>query len=204
MFLFALLVIVAAVYTTRKTPEKLVNRDQTEEWKGWMQVQLRKWISHWGQKRKLFQNDITTALHRKFWLSLTLSTETQRIFVASCQTRTQSLFIRFEGERRLGVSLRRARGLMGRDKGKIATGISIFPSSLPMRPRARLNLTPNLLSPPKHINSDWVRVCSVVCLSVCLADVSERNFNRYCWSTFGANTEDQTGLHVRPSFKAFL
>ena len=42
VFLFALLVIVAAVYTTRKTPEKLVNRDQTEEWKGWMQVQLRK------------------------------------------------------------------------------------------------------------------------------------------------------------------
>lgn len=35
---FALLVIVAFVYTIRKTPEKLVNRDQTEEWKGWMQV----------------------------------------------------------------------------------------------------------------------------------------------------------------------
>ena len=29
-----------------------------------------------------------------------------------------------------------------------------------MRPRARLNLTPNLLSPPKHISSDWVRVCT--------------------------------------------
>ena len=84
MFLFALLVIVAAVYTTRKTPEKLVNRDQTEEWKGWMQVQLRKWISHWGQKRKLFQTDITAALHRNSWLSLSLSTETQRIFVPSC------------------------------------------------------------------------------------------------------------------------
>ena len=27
-----------------------------------------------------------------------------------------------------------------------------------MTPRARLNLTPNLLSPPKHVNSDWVRV----------------------------------------------
>lgn len=38
VFLFALLVIVALVYTIRKTPEKLVNRDQTEEWKGWMQV----------------------------------------------------------------------------------------------------------------------------------------------------------------------
>ena len=30
--------------------------------------------------------------------------------------------------------------------------------SLPFRPGVRLNLTPNLLSPPKHINSDWVRV----------------------------------------------
>ena len=28
-----------------------------------------------------------------------------------------------------------------------------------MRPHARLNLTPTLLSPPKHINSDWVRAC---------------------------------------------
>ena len=32
--------------------------------------------------------------------------------------------------------------------------IGIYPA-----PRARLNLTPNLLSPSKHINSDWVRVC---------------------------------------------
>ena len=42
VFLFALLVIVAFVYTIRKTPEKLVNRDQTEEWKGWMQVSIMK------------------------------------------------------------------------------------------------------------------------------------------------------------------
>ena len=35
------------------------------------------------------------------------------------QTRTQSLFMCFGGERRLGVRLRRARGLMGRDEGKI-------------------------------------------------------------------------------------
>ena len=56
------------------------------------------------------------------------------------------------GERRLGVRLRRARGLMGRD--------AIFPSSLPITPRARLNLTPNLLSPPKHINCNWLLVCS--------------------------------------------
>ena len=52
----------------------------------------------------------------------------------------------------LGVRLRRARGLMGRD--------AIFPSSLPITPRARLNLTPNLLSPPKHINCNWLLVCS--------------------------------------------
>ena len=31
-----------------------------------------------------------------------------------------------------------------------------------MRPRACLNLTPNLLSPPKHINCDWVWVCDTI------------------------------------------
>ena len=62
----------------------------------------------------------------------------------------------FWGWEKSGVRLRHAQGLMGRDEGKIA--VAIFPSSLPTRPRARLNLTPNLLSPPKHINSDWVRV----------------------------------------------
>ena len=58
------------------------------------------------------------------------------------QTRTQSLFMCFWGERRLGVRLRRC-----------------YVMSLSMTPRARLNLTPNLLSPQKHINSDCVRVC---------------------------------------------
>ena len=48
----------------------------------------------------------------------------------------------FWGERRLGVRLRRP-------------GLSTFPWDL-----ARLNLTPNLLSPKRHINSDWVRVFS--------------------------------------------
>ena len=38
------------------------------------------------------------------------------------KTRTQSLFMCFGGERRVGVRLRRARGLMGRDEGKITTG----------------------------------------------------------------------------------
>ena len=45
----------------------------------------------------------------------------------------------------VGVRLRRAR--------------YFCTSSLPMRPRARLNLTPNLVSPLKDINRDWVRVC---------------------------------------------
>ena len=63
------------------------------------------------------------------------------------QTRTQSLFnICLGGERRLGVRLRRA-GSHG--KGPLS-----------MSPRKRLNLFPNLLSPPKHINNDWVRVGS--------------------------------------------
>ena len=48
-----------------------------------------------------------------------------------------------------------ARGLIGSYEGKIASlFLRTFPWDL-----ARLNLTPNLLSPQKHINSDWVRVC---------------------------------------------
>ena len=58
------------------------------------------------------------------------------------QTRNQPLLMCFWGERRLGVRLRRP-------------GLSTFPWDL-----ARLNLTPNLLSPQRHINSDWVRVFS--------------------------------------------
>ena len=38
------------------------------------------------------------------------------------QTRTHSLFMCFRGVRRLGVRLRRVRGVMGRNKRKIATG----------------------------------------------------------------------------------
>ena len=63
------------------------------------------------------------------------------------QTRTQSLFnICFGGERRLGVRLRRA---ASHGNGPLSTSA-----------RKRLNLFRNLLSPPKHINSDWVRVAS--------------------------------------------
>ena len=63
--------------------------------------------------------------------------------VSPLQTRTQSLFMCFWGEREdWGL------GWGGR-------GVSV----LPMTPLARLNLTPNRLSPKKHINGDWVRVC---------------------------------------------
>lgn len=37
-FLVLLLVAVAAGLTRKETPDKLLNREQTEEWKGWMQV----------------------------------------------------------------------------------------------------------------------------------------------------------------------
>lgn len=40
VFLFFVLVFVAVVFSIRKTKDKLLNRDQTEEWKGWMQVQF--------------------------------------------------------------------------------------------------------------------------------------------------------------------
>ena len=58
-----------------------------------------------------------------------------------------------------GVRLRRAR--------------YFCPSSLPMRPRARLNLTPNLLSPLKDINRDWVqdgyKMAALTCTQILLA-----------------------------------
>ena len=38
--------------------------------------------------------------------------------------------------------------------------VAIFPSTFPMRPRAhQFTLVSNFPSPPKPINSDWVRVC---------------------------------------------
>ena len=81
------------------------------------------------------------------------------------QTRTQSLFMNFWGDRRVVVKLRRA-GSHGKGRWKNSDWqilernlpVAILPSSLPMRPRARLNLTTTLLSPQKFINSDWVRV----------------------------------------------
>ena len=59
------------------------------------------------------------------------------------QTRTKSPFMSFWGERRLGVRLRRAKGVMGRTD----------------TPRAPQPKPQSSLSPQKHINSDWVRVC---------------------------------------------
>ena len=38
IFIYFLLLFVAFVFTIKSTPEKILNRDQTEEWKGWMQV----------------------------------------------------------------------------------------------------------------------------------------------------------------------
>ena len=62
----------------------------------------------------------------------------------------------FWDERRLRIRLRRARGLMGREEGKQRLADFVRqrragPSSLPMRPRARLNLIPNLLSSQKTL-----------------------------------------------------
>jgi len=41
VFLFFVLVFVAFLFSIRKTTDKLLVRDQTEEWKGWMQVIFR-------------------------------------------------------------------------------------------------------------------------------------------------------------------
>nr|XP_054754363.1 uncharacterized protein LOC129260400 [Lytechinus pictus] len=38
MFFTLIMFLVAGVFTVRTCPDKLLNRDQTEEWKGWMQV----------------------------------------------------------------------------------------------------------------------------------------------------------------------
>ena len=74
----------------------------------------------------------------------------------------------FWSERRLGVRLRRA-GSHGKT----------FP-----RDPARLNLTSNLLSPQKHINSYWVRVCKKPTSSwrSSLKNVDGRNNSQHCWA----------------------
>eukprot|EP00794_Sanderia_malayensis_P015358 gene15358-16935_t len=40
IFIFAILILVSFVFTLRTNNDKVLNRDQTEEWKGWMQVQF--------------------------------------------------------------------------------------------------------------------------------------------------------------------
>ena len=68
-------------------------------------------------------------------ISLQLAWENSRHFATPpLQTRTQSLFKCFLGWEKIGIRLRRARGLMGRD--------------------VCLHLIPK-----NHLNSDWVRVC---------------------------------------------
>ena len=58
----------------------------------------------------------------------------------------------FWDERRLGIRLRSARGLMGREERKI----SFFPShETPPAPQPNPQSS---LIPKKHLNSDWVRV----------------------------------------------
>ena len=77
------------------------------------------------------------------------------LFLFRLQTRTQSLFMCFGSERRLGATLRRARVLMGRDEGSY---FSFVPSHEIMRaphPTPQSSLTPKT-----HKYSDWVRVCS--------------------------------------------
>ncbi|KAK3749972.1 hypothetical protein QZH41_008462 [Actinostola sp. cb2023] len=65
-FLFALLVLVALVFTVRKTPQKLLNRDQTEEWKGWMQVQF-VWY-HYFDAQEVF-NSIRCYIASYVWMT---------------------------------------------------------------------------------------------------------------------------------------
>ena len=52
------------------------------------------------------------------------------------------------------------------------------------RDPARLNLTSNLLSPQKHINSYWVRVCKKPTSSwrSSLKNVDGRNNSQHCWA----------------------
>ena len=38
LFQFALLLVISVIFTITKNSDRLINRDQTEEWKGWMQV----------------------------------------------------------------------------------------------------------------------------------------------------------------------
>ena len=82
------------------------------------------------------------------------------LFLFRLQTHTQSLFMCFGGERRLGVTLRRARVLMGRDEGsyfsfvpsheilKIATGYESVPVISP------LGYAPPFKSAPKTAYKD--------------------------------------------------
>ena len=64
----------------------------------------------------------------------------------TAQTRTQSLFMCFWGERRLGIRLRRA----GSHRKVQLFFLRIFPSYLPMRPRAPQPNPQSSLTPKTH------------------------------------------------------
>ncbi|XP_078665423.1 uncharacterized protein LOC144907886 [Branchiostoma floridae x Branchiostoma belcheri] len=49
LFLCVLLVIVAGAFTLKPCPDSILNRDQTEEWKGWMQVMF-VWYHYYAAK----------------------------------------------------------------------------------------------------------------------------------------------------------
>lgn len=66
IFIFFLLVFVAFVFTIKKTSDKILNRDQTEEWKGWMQVQF-VWY-HYYDAQEVF-NSIRCYIGAYVWMT---------------------------------------------------------------------------------------------------------------------------------------
>ncbi|CAB3981814.1 REDUCED WALL ACETYLATION 1-like [Paramuricea clavata] len=66
IFIFFLLVFVAFVLTIKPTSDKILNRDQTEEWKGWMQVQF-VWY-HYYNAQEVF-NSIRCYIGAYVWMT---------------------------------------------------------------------------------------------------------------------------------------
>ena len=81
----------------------------------------------------------------------------RKLEIKTCLTRTYpvAIYIYFWGERRFGFRLRRT----GSDKKvRRKNNVAIFPSYLPMRPRAPQPNPQSSLTPKTNVNSDWVRV----------------------------------------------